>query len=778
MKTRCQKLRMVSTTVFHQCLSALVLAASLCCMPTQIARADTSADWRHLAFPANRAQRNGQTELAIKLWTQALGVAKKLGVDHPWYSISLKNLIELHFIHNDDINTIHQLIQLDLDALKPLGPTYADRTIDLMYLGRIMSIKGQFSESRKCYEEALPLADYNPISKDVQQQILLVVQVPYTALHADKEALEAGKKLIDLSIRRHSGNVADAEKELLTTACVLRHDGISASFANRRYFRQAEINFLTQLLSLKVAGPAADAYRVEMLRRRTECFFAQANIMAAADDDTAAAAVLRKYTDADNVLTRCGLLEQAAAFYAALNRNSDALPLLEESIRMREKIGSKTAGDARVLVNTKITLANCYLNLHKPEQTLAIYKSLLSQKLDAQTKGETIRTFVNVYDTIGDRKSFLEYLNKSRAYTAELHDSRYVIDCWAWLADRYAMVGESAKFEECMAQSLKIASRLYAERPDEFAKTRVYLGELWLGRRRPDLAAKLARQALAACTTKAMLNDWEPRGRALILLAQAEQQQRHYAEAIKDWNDALDFVNAKPTQFPDQVCAIPEYVATLYLIVGDNAHADEYARRARAASDLYTIDWNRAARVYSLTEDALVASQEGKFDQSNALCRQVISVPIELYHKFNAHFILMHNLIEQHKFDDAVKEAQEALDWRDARPQPYLHTISPNGYRTWIQLFTAMRARAIDLSGDHKQAQQVFAQLANDDYDADGGNEPLFAKAWCWRAENWRALGMNGQAEQAAKIAHSLYAKPGFNLFDERERCDSVKASR
>jgi hypothetical protein len=114
------------------------------------------------------------------------------------------------------------------------------------------------------------------------------------------------------------------------------------------------------------------------------------------------------------------------------------------------------------------------------------------------------------------------------------------------------------------------------------------------------------------------------------------------------------------------------------------------------------------------------------------------------------------------------------MDFRALRPEPYVHTIGCNSIRMWTQLFTGLRARAIDLSGDHNQAQPIFAQLTTDVYDIPGTHLPWFAECWCWRADNLRSLGLTTQADEASKLAHKFYELPGWNMFDARDQCDSA----
>ncbi|HEY9716214.1 MAG TPA: hypothetical protein V6C69_01995, partial [Trichormus sp.] len=553
---------------------------------------------------------------------------------------------------------------------------------------------------------------------------------------------------------------------------LIEHDRNMASWADLQYFYDADINLLTEAIEFRVHGTKADLYRCEMLRRRSDCYFQRSNFLAAAADLQSAADVLRN--DSTLILVRIDYLYTASEYLRSIACNSEAVQLLEECIRLREQIGCKTTGEAGLLRAYKQSLAYCYFNLHKPEQALAIFNDMLKQRLDTKTRDTILGTIVNFYDTIGDLKSFLEYLNKSCTFAGTMPASGEAIVKWAWLADRYALVGSVAQSDQCMAKALRIAGSLSASKPDDVAKARVSIAELWLDRRRPDQAAKDARQVIAICQTKKLLHDWDPRGRALSVLAQAETMQHHYDEAIKAWQAELDMANADSKNRPFEVVMVPGALAQLYAFQGDRGRANEFADQARERGVRYGIGWSKDLRQLGLLNWALIASKEGRFEQSDQACRTIIQSQTNQEYKFSAHYEMVRHLIEQHKFDAAAKEAEEAMDLHAIRPEPYVHSIASNSTVMWTQLFTGLRARAIDLSGQHAQAQPIFEQLATDDHNMPPSYLPLFANSWCWRAENLRSLALTKHADEAAKLAHKFYEAPGWNLFDTREQCDSA----
>jgi tetratricopeptide (TPR) repeat protein len=754
-------------------LHALFLAALLCCSLGQISSADTSAEWRRFALPAAQAQKNGDLKTAMNLWTKALGPAQKLGLVHPWYSITLRNLINLHFLADDNLNLTTKLVNQDFDAIKPFGPSYPDKSFDLQYLGRIESINGHFAESLKRYEEAFAIGDHSPITKDSEMELLTLVQVPYVALHDEKKATEARSKLVHIVIHRYPGSLLKAMGETLELSGFIAQDGNRASLANRSYFYDAEIGLLTEVIDFRVHGVAADEYRCDALNRRAQCYFQKLNILGAAVDLRSAADTLFYDTNKGRMLQRIDCLSTAAAYFTYIAHDGEALPLLKDAIKLRVMNGCKTADEIRLLHTYKQSLAACYVNLHKPEEALAIYNAMLKEPLDQQTKSSLLATIASLYDTMGDRKSFLEYLNLCSKHTDTMAAGKAVIDRWTWLSDRYALIGCIAQADQCMAKALQMASRLYATKPDGLAKVRVTLGELWLDRRRLDDAAQCAREALAVCKTKQQLKDWDLRGRALSLLAQAETQRHRYAEAIKAWHDELDMADAEPSKHPFEFVNVPCLLCQLYEFQGDYAHANEFADQARDRGVTYGTGWYKNFRQLGLLYWATIASKEGRFDQSNQACRTIIQAQTYSDYILLARYVLARNLIAQRKFDEAAKEAQDAMDIHALRPEPYLHTISPNSIRMWKQLFAGLRARAIDLSGDHNQAQPIFAQLATDTYDMPGSYLPLFANCWCWRADNLRSLGLTKQADEASALAHKFYEAPGWNMFDARDQCDS-----
>jgi tetratricopeptide (TPR) repeat protein len=736
----------------------------------------TSTAWRRLAIAASDLARRDDFQGAKKLWYKALVEARKLGPNHPWYSITLRNLIFVHFRCNDDLNLITQLLNEDLAVLKPLGAGYEDQTFDLQYLGRIKNMQGDFAGAKHCFEEAVRIAEPSPTSRDVIPECLAYLTVAYTALHADKEAESSRNKLITIYIRRHLRNPLESMGDVQYCCGCIGHDADNAAAKDRRPFRLAALELLTRILAFNVHGAAGNKAREEAFANRASDYILLDDFENAFRDYVSAADELRECNDQEYMRRRSNLLQSAAGCLKKSTRLAEALPLLQQSVSIFQKTGCSSPEDYKVLLSSVRATADCCVNLHKPDLAVALIKDYLKQPVDKQDRAAALVNLASFYNLQGDRQASLACDNQACAVYATMTDSQDVAEHWAAMSHRYATMRSDSQADACIAKAQSIAGRLKAT-PAVHASLLVTIGELYWQKNRMEEAKKFAQEALTVDDDQKTGPRWQSRGRAYSLLAQSDTAERHFDQAIKCWNEVEKVAKSEPRAHEEDLAYIPMRLAVLHCLLGDYARADTYAQKGCQMCSDVAVGWNRAQREWAMLTNAEILAKEGKFDKANEISRTIMQLPTELEYKRIARWVLVHNLIKQKKFDQAAQEADAGMDYHLVQPAPYMQTITPNPIRAWLLVFLALRARALDLSGAHAEARLLFARLTKDDYDFPPFMKPELANAWCWRAENLRALGMTSQAEDSAKVAHTLYDIPGWNFFDERELCQSKSAA-
>ncbi len=143
-----------------------------------------------LGSQAYTAYRSGQGALSIKLWEKALPLAKKLGVDHPFYSITLRNLGLLHYFTYEcgrDYEKSRRYFEEELALLTPLGPDYPDLAFTLHYLGSIATVRGRYEEAWERYQRALAIGIKYPLDSQLAVTTKFFALVPLLQLRRTRQ---------------------------------------------------------------------------------------------------------------------------------------------------------------------------------------------------------------------------------------------------------------------------------------------------------------------------------------------------------------------------------------------------------------------------------------------------------------------------------------------------------------------------------------------------------------------------------------------------------------
>lgn len=152
------------------------MAFSLLSLTTAILAADWNeasgtgfgtVDWQRHIFAAQQNRDLGQIALADRLLNQAFQDAKRLGKQHPFYSVTLRHLSDAAF-YKYDFKTARDYSVQELEILKPLGDDYQDLVPVFMRLGDIAYLEGNLQESKTWVDKAKDLKDkalFNPTLK-------------------------------------------------------------------------------------------------------------------------------------------------------------------------------------------------------------------------------------------------------------------------------------------------------------------------------------------------------------------------------------------------------------------------------------------------------------------------------------------------------------------------------------------------------------------------------------------------------------------------------------
>ncbi len=305
------------------------------------------AGWREFAVEGHRAQKAKQDDKAISLWTKALAEAEQLGKEHPWYSVSLRNLGVLYFNSNapDSLDKAREYFVRERDALKALGTNYEDQAFGLQYLARIDALQGQYESSVTNYLNALRLSEKYG---SPQPQSLLEVQVPLLMTRREDESQRIREQLRNIVARAYPDPVRQAGEYLKLTE-KLETDAARLTDKNKSapYYQVCALA-LTDALKL-VPGTGDDQTLLErglVLLRRSRDLRMQDKYKDACIDARNALAVLQK-TNARKPMIDA--MREAACNINALGRPNEAVSLTNQAITLSEKMVPRPEADIEAL---------------------------------------------------------------------------------------------------------------------------------------------------------------------------------------------------------------------------------------------------------------------------------------------------------------------------------------------------------------------------------------------------------------------------------------------
>ncbi|MBX9669003.1 MAG: hypothetical protein K2X93_15370 [Candidatus Obscuribacterales bacterium] len=145
----------------------IAYAIALCLQPQASATSFRTLDWQHAIRKAQKAWDAGDVEGAQRYERIAFEEAKRLGSDHPFYTITLRHLSDTAYnLAKFDTAKKHSLAELEI--LRQLGANYQDVVPVLLRLGEIAFVNGHIDEAKSYFFEAKRVRDrsaFNPLLK-------------------------------------------------------------------------------------------------------------------------------------------------------------------------------------------------------------------------------------------------------------------------------------------------------------------------------------------------------------------------------------------------------------------------------------------------------------------------------------------------------------------------------------------------------------------------------------------------------------------------------------
>lgn len=138
-----------------------------------------TVDWQRHIFAAQKNRDIGQVSDADRLLNQAFQDAKRLGKQHPFYSVTLRHLSDAAF-YKYDFKTSRDYAVQELEVLKPLGEEYQDLVPLFMRMGDIAYMEGNLTEAKVWIEKARVLKDkalFNPTLKAEIKLRLAMIEI-------------------------------------------------------------------------------------------------------------------------------------------------------------------------------------------------------------------------------------------------------------------------------------------------------------------------------------------------------------------------------------------------------------------------------------------------------------------------------------------------------------------------------------------------------------------------------------------------------------------------
>lgn len=157
------------------------LAALLAVSPRSARSASFgTVPWQHAMYRAQEARNTGKSEEARFQSLRAFAEARRLGKDHPFYTITLRHLSDINYYDLQfDVAKNYSLDELEI--LKGLGENYQDSVPVYIRLSEIAFMQGKLDESASYLTEARKLKDkseFNPLLRaeiDARYSLLALV---------------------------------------------------------------------------------------------------------------------------------------------------------------------------------------------------------------------------------------------------------------------------------------------------------------------------------------------------------------------------------------------------------------------------------------------------------------------------------------------------------------------------------------------------------------------------------------------------------------------------
>lgn len=348
-------------------------------------------DWQHAILKAQKAWETGDVEGAQRYERIAFEEAKRLGTDHPFYTITLRHLSDTaYYLSKFDTAKKHSLAELEI--LRQLGANYQDLVPVLLRLGEVAFVNGQIDEAKSFFLEAKRVRDrsvFNPLLKaEIACRLSLLEYVDGNEQEGNTQRKTAEEEWIKSVKEQKAGtNMAEYGYELgrLTN---------SSNKRVRRVIRDSAYYFLKRSLQIteKCQGTYGLGY-INPLIHLGECygfdqkFDEEFQCFKKAMDKALASPIL---SNSEKLATLAGV----SKILMAQRKFEEALIVLNQELRLSSQDMQNRVFHIEILG----FLAYCNLELKRYDQAIAFKRQLqdIYQSMGMTSAVSSLKTEIDI----------------------------------------------------------------------------------------------------------------------------------------------------------------------------------------------------------------------------------------------------------------------------------------------------------------------------------------------------------------------------------------------
>lgn len=526
-------------------------------------------EWRSLAIAGEKARRQDRFDYSTRMWTRAYEVAEKLGPDHPFLSISLRNLSALYFGARRNLDKAEPLLLRSVQILNPLGETYPDLAEDYYCLGRIACMRGKFDQALVWYEKAEKICQVQPPHDDMLPDLYCGFATIYRAFGDAKKESQYLDKIDQLERLRSSKAKALVYRRLTGW---LETDGKFLPRSKDNPFNTIAINLYRKEIELLQEQNPGDERLGEAYQQCAMIRMSLSDDQGALDDLTRAIKIFsldeRKYETVTSLMTYQG------RYLFRLKRPAEALSVYS-AVMNRAKGGD----NSRWLADK----AECCVALGKYDEALAAYQKLIDNSSIPVERIPYQIAMANCLRLQGRQASAIELLTELKETCRKSITSASDIHFYFQLSEQFAKLGLVQESLNCNQRARILAKSNYDTLSPQYASSLNTIGN-WLVEplKQYEESCKYFQEVIQL-TQKNPKKTASARAQALAGLAEARFRLGDSNEAQRLSEQALELFETMPHTQPVEIANLLGIQGELAQKRGDNQAAATLMKRRQDA---------------------------------------------------------------------------------------------------------------------------------------------------------------------------------------------------